>query len=84
MNNEPVVTAASIAGLISAALMFMRVMGLINWTDVQFNSFMAFIVLALPIAGALWGRLQVTTLAAPKDNTGTPLVRASDGKPAVQ
>lgn len=81
--NEPVLTAASIAGLISAVLLWVRIMGWITWTDDQFNQFMIVVNLALPIVGGIWARARVTPTADPKIVTDAgrkvELVRA-DGK----
>lgn len=82
MRNEPVITAASVAGLIGALLMWVRLMGWIDWTDDQFNQFMIMVNLALPLVAALWARTQVTPVAAPKDNEGVELVRV-DGEEIV-
>jgi len=73
--NEPVVTAASIAALISSVIILARSMGWLQMTDEQFTNLMAVVVLALPIVGALIARRFVTPLADPKDNDGVELVR---------
>lgn len=72
--NEPVVTAASIAALISSIIILARSMGWLQMTDEQFTNLMAVVVLALPIIGALIARRFVTPLIAPKDNEGRELV----------
>lgn len=73
--SEPVVTAATISALISALLIWLRRMGWLPMDDAQFTDFMGFVVLLIPIAGALVARRFVTPLAAPKDNDGVELVR---------
>lgn len=78
MNTEPVITAASIAGLLSAGISFARLMGWITLSDDQFNSLMVFVGLALPIGLSLWARQQVTPLALPRDTDGVPLSRPGD------
>lgn len=78
MNTEPVITAASIAGLLSAGISFCRLMGWIALNDEQYNSLMLFIGMALPIGLGVWARSQVTPLADPKDTDGVPLSRPND------
>ncbi len=75
LQNEPVVTAASIASLISAIIILARSLGWLPLTDEQFQNLMTVVVLALPVMGALWARRKVTPLARPHDNDGFPLVR---------
>jgi len=82
MSNEPVVTAASIVGLISAAISFARLMGWIKLNDDQYNSLMIFIGMALPIGLAIVVRRQVTPLRTPRDLDGEPLTR-SDNTPSI-
>lgn len=77
ITNEPVVTAASIASLISAIIIFVRSMGWLPITDDQFANLMAVVAIALPIIGALIARRFVTPLSAPKDNEGHALVAQS-------
>lgn len=87
MPNEPVVTAAGIAGLISAALSFARLMGWLPMTDDQFNQLMIVVGLALPVVGALFARTQTTTLNDPKvvvDGEEIALVRADTKLPPPQ
>ena len=78
MNTEPVITAASIAGLLSAGISFARLMGWITLSDDQFNSLMVFVGLALPMGLSLWARQQVTPLTQPRDTDGVPLSRPGD------
>lgn len=78
IQGEPVVTAASIASLIQAIIVFARLMGWMPMTDEQFTALMAIVVIALPIAGALIARRYVTPLSAPKAADGAPLVRQQD------
>lgn len=75
IQNEPVVTAASIAALISSVIILARSMGWLQMTDEQFTNLMAVVVLALPIIGALIARRFVTPLSRPQDNDGVELVR---------
>ena len=78
MNTEPVITAASIAGLLSAGISFARLMGWIALSDDQYNSLMVFVGMALPIGLSLWARQQVTPLSQPRDTDGVPLSRPGD------
>jgi hypothetical protein len=80
MSNEPVVSAGALAGLISAVLLWIRIMGWIDLTDDQFNQTMIMLSLALPIATSIWARQRVTPSKDPQANDGTPLVRADTGK----
>lgn len=81
MNNEPVVTAASVAALISSGVAFARLMGWIVLDDEQFNALMVFVNLLLPIVAAMWARAQVTPLNAPHDVDGQPLTRLDNSPP---
>lgn len=83
MNTESVITAASIAGLISAGISFCRLMNWITLTDDQYNALMIFIGMALPIGFGLWARSRVTELAKPRDVDGTELSRPGD-VPAIK
>ena len=77
-NTEPVLTAASLVGLISAGISFARLMGWIALNDDQYNQLMIFIGLALPIGMGIWARSQVTPLTNPVDTDGVPLSRPND------
>jgi hypothetical protein len=50
-------------------------MGWITWTDDQFNGFLTFLALLLPLGGALWARAKVTPLSSPRAKDGTRLIR---------
>lgn len=80
MSNEPVVSAGALAGLISAVLLWMRIMGWIALDDDQFNQTMIVVSLALPIATGIWARARVTPTKDPQAPDGTPLVRADTGQ----
>lgn len=82
-NTEPVITAASIAGLISAGISFARLMGWWDLSDDQYNALMIFIGMALPIGLGLWARQQVTPLVKPRDVDGAELTRTGD-VPAIK
>lgn len=76
--NEPVLTAASIAGLVSAGISFARLMGWLALNDDQYNSLMIFVGMALPIGLSIWARGQVTPLSQPRDTDGATLSRPND------
>jgi hypothetical protein len=78
MRNEPVLTVSAVVAVITAGLQWARLMGWIDWTDDQFNQFMLFVSLLLPILGGLWARSRVTPTANPKAADGTPLVKVSE------
>lgn len=78
MSNEPVISAASLAGLLSAVLLWARMMGWIDWTDDQFNQFMIIVSLALPIGAGVWAKSRVTSLSRPRDTDGATLSRPND------
>ena len=83
MQKEPVVSAGSLAGLISAVLIWMRLMNWIDWTEDAFNQFMIVVSLALPIGTAYWARARVTPVDNPQIKTESgsivPLVRKDTG-----
>ena len=76
MKSEPVLTAASIAGVIMAGLAMAVSLGWLSLTDAQMQTVQAFILpalgLLLPLAAAWWARSKVTPTAAPKTQTGEP------------
>jgi len=78
MNKEPVLTAATISGLISAALVMLVALEVIKLNDTQMAAIVGFVALAAPIAISLWPRSQVTPLSAPRDTDGVPLSRPGD------
>lgn len=78
MNKEPVITAASIAGLLSAGISLCRIMGWIALTDDQYNALMLFLGIALPIGLGVWARNESTPLSDPKDTDGVALTRPGD------
>jgi hypothetical protein len=75
---EPVVGAAGLGAIINAGLMWARLMGWIDWSDEQFNSFMVFMNLMIPIGLGIWARSQSTSLSQPRDTDGATLSRAGD------
>ena len=78
MNREPVLTAAALAGLIMAFLTMAVSLGWLRLTETQLGSVETFagalLALLLPVLISLWPRSQVTPLAAPKTEDGTPAV----------
>lgn len=83
MSNEPVLSAATIAGAISAILVALVSLGVIDLTPEQQAAILAAVVAVLPIAMALWARMQVTPLANARDEDGEALTRY-DGTPALR
>jgi hypothetical protein len=78
MKNEPVLTAAALAGLIMAGLTMAVSLGWLRLDETQMQAIQGFVLplvgLVLPLAAALWARSKVT----PTDNPKTP-----DGEPGV-
>lgn len=81
--NEPVVTSATISGLISAALVMLVALNIIKLDNNQMIAIGGFLALAAPIAISFWPRSVVTPVAEPqvvaKSGETVDLVRA-DGK----
>lgn len=73
MNTEPVLTAQSITALISAGLVMLVALGVIQLDDAQQGAIMAFAIAAVNILFAVWARARVTPLANPRNNLGQPL-----------
>ena len=78
MKTEPVLTAASIAGVIMAALAMAVSLGWLALTDAQMQAVQSFVIpalgLVLPVAAALWARGRVTPVASPKTESGEPAI----------
>ncbi len=76
MKNEPVLTAAALAGLIMAGLTMAVSLGWLRLDETQMQAIQGFVLplvgLVLPLAAALWARGKVTPTAAPKTQTGEP------------
>lgn len=83
MSNEPVLSAGAIAGAISAILVALVSLGVIDLTPEQQAAILAAVVAVLPIAMALWARMQVTPLVDPTDEDGEALTRY-DGMPSLR
>jgi hypothetical protein len=83
MNKEPVLTAATISGLVSAALVMLVALEVLKLNDTQMAAIVGFVALAAPIVISLWPRSQVTPLNSPKDVDGVELSRPGD-KPAIK
>lgn len=85
MRGEPILTGSAIVAVITAGLQWVRLMGWIDWTDEQFNQFMLFMGLVVPLAGGFIMRTWVTPLSNPKakteDGSMVGLVRADTGLP---
>lgn len=80
-STEPVTWAAAVAGAISAVLVALVSLNIIQLTPEQQAAVLGAVVAVLPIVGALWARQQSTSLADPKDKDGTPLVRPGGAQP---
>lgn len=78
--HEPVLLA-QLVPMAAAVLGLLAAVGL-HLTQETRDAVLAAVVAAVPLLGLLaaaWARRRVTPLAAPRDNTGAPLVRA-DGQ----
>lgn len=84
MNNEPVITAATVTGIVSAGLVMLISLNMLTLSDTQQAAVMGFITLIVPVIIAFWPRSKVTPVENPKVTTESGqtvrLVRA-DGKP---
>ena len=80
--NEPVVSAATIAGAIGAILVALVSLKVVNLTPEQSAAIMAAVVAVLPIVMAFWARSRVTPLTLPTDIDGERLTR-TDNSPAL-
>lgn len=78
MKNEPVLTAAAVAGLIMAGLTMAVSLGWLRLDEAQMQSIQGFVLpligLLLPLLAGLWARSQVTPTANPKTEDGEPAV----------
>jgi len=92
-NERPVVTGTTISGLlivlVNSAVAMLTAMGVVHWdtaTQAAINAFVvALINVGAVIVPMIWVHKQVTPLAAPRDEDGTPLVRAnSDNAPTLK
>jgi len=76
MKNEPVVTAAAIAGVLMAFLGMAVSLGWLRLEEGQMQAIQAFVLpalgLILPIAAALVARGKVTPVDAPRTESGEP------------
>ena len=84
MQNEPVITANTIVGLVTAVLVLLVAFGL-PLTDDMRASIIGVVVIVAPLLAAWWARRKVTPIANPRIETETgrmvALVRADTGKP---
>ncbi len=78
ISNEPVLSVGALVAVITAGLQWARMMGWITWTEDQFQQFMVFVALVLPLLGAFWARSQVTPVANPRNSEGERLVPESE------
>jgi hypothetical protein len=86
-SKEPVAWANIVAAIV-ALLSLAVAMGWISLTSEQFveieRALGAVGVVLSPLIAAFWARRQVTPLAEPKDEDGSPLVRRADGGPTIK
>lgn len=87
MRNEPVLTAQSITALISAGMVALVALGVIDLDDTQQAAIMAFAIAAVNVIAGVIARSWVTPVANPKarieDGSLVNLVRADNGQPPV-
>jgi hypothetical protein len=88
MQDQPVLSQAGIVAAVSAVLLALVSLGILNLTDAQMQAIVAavgaMLVVVAPIVGGLWARNRTTPLAKPVDDDGMPLVRADDREPPAQ
>lgn len=76
MKNEPVLTAAGLAGVVMSGLAMAVALGVIKLDEMQMGSIqtflLAFLPLVLTVGAALWARKQVTPLNDPRTKAGEP------------
>lgn len=80
MSSSPVWSAATIAAVISAAITLLVAFG-VRLTQEQITAILGFVAVVAPIGVAFFANPKVTSLAAPVDEDGSPLVRRADGQP---
>lgn len=78
MRNEPVLTAQAITGLISAAMVMLVALGVINLDDTQQAAIMAFAIAAVNVLSGVIARSWVTPLANHRAADGTELVKKTE------
>lgn len=85
MKGEPVLTAQSITALISAGLVMLVALGVVDLDETQQAALMAFAIAAVNVIAGIVARSWVTPLSAPKakteDGSLVPLVRADTLQP---
>jgi hypothetical protein len=78
MTREPVLTAAAVAGILTAFLAMAVNLGWLRLDETQMQSIQAFVLptlgLVLPLAAAWYARGKVTPVAAPKTESGVDAV----------
>lgn len=78
MKNEPVLTAQSITALISAGIVALVALGVIDLDDTQQAAVMAFAIALVNVIAGVIARSWVTPLSNPKDADGVKLVRNTE------
>jgi hypothetical protein len=72
-SREPLITAATITGAVTAVLALLVEYG-IDITDGQQQAILAVVAVAAPLIVALAARRKVTPVADPRADDGTPLI----------
>ena len=78
ISREPVLTAQSITALISAGMVMLVALNVIDLDDTQQAAIMAFAIAAVNIIAGVIARSWVTPLASPRAADGTPLVKSTE------
>lgn len=78
LQSESILTAATLSGLVSATLVMLVALEVIQLDDAQMAAIVGFCAVASPILLSLWPRSQTTNLANPTDTDGVPLSRPGD------
>jgi ABC-type nickel/cobalt efflux system permease component RcnA len=89
MDEQPVLSQAAIVAAVSAVLIALVSLGVLNLDDAQMEAIVkavaAVLVIAAPLVGGWWARNRTTPTAKPVDSDGvTPLVRADNQQPGVR
>lgn len=79
--SKPVQNIELIKLFANALVVWLVVMGIWPMTEIQQAATLTLALAAVNMVGAHFQSRQTTPLADPKDEDGTPLVRADDGQP---
>ena len=83
MSNEPVVSAAVVSGTVSALLVMLVALKIIELDETQVGAIVGFVALVAPVLIALYTRSRVTPLTRPRDSDGAILSRGEPPTPAL-